>query len=395
MLDTEAISATDLQGARASGVIFTDKFAPHPGGTAVIYHNWVKHMSADRLAVVTCSIPGIDHRPVDLQLDSPVYRVPFINIPKLRMPLCWLFIFLASFYAVLKERPAVFHAGQPLETGWIAWFWSRICRKPYILHCFGDDIPYYWSSRWVGWIMRFLARQADRITVISRYSAEKLRALGLPDERISIVYPAVEWFAMNTTAEYDPAVAHNGRRMILTVGRLVERKGHDRVIATLPRILTRVPDAEYVIVGSGPDEARLRRLVQECGLGECVRFVGSVPHEATRRYYERAEVFVHPNRQLASGEVEGFGMVFLEAGACGVPVVGGNSGGTPDAVCNGVTGFLVDPNNIDEIADRIIALLVDTDLRNRMGEAGKQWAAQFSWDRAAKQIWNLSCSIER
>jgi phosphatidylinositol alpha-1,6-mannosyltransferase len=378
-------------------LLITDKFLPHAGGTAVIYYNWARCIPGGNFPILTCAVPGKPHRDLDRKLEASVYRVPFVNIPKLRFPLCWLMLFLAAPFAILKERPQVLHAGQPLETGWIAWFWAVVCRKPYVLHCFGDEIAFYWNARFAGRIMRFLAHRAAQITVISHYSAQKLRALGLPAARISLIYPGVAW----AQTEGGEASARDGadvRRhgpVLLTVGRLVTRKGHDRVISALPKIRDRIPAVEYVIVGTGSEERRLRRLAEEMGVTSVVRFIGSVPHHATRSYYEKCDVFIHPNRELENGEVEGFGIVFLEASATGVPVIGGNSGGTPDAIQNGITGYLVDPNSVDEIAERAISLLEDPSLRMRMGQAGQVWAAGFSWQAAAEKVWALSEAIVR
>src|SRR5207248_11117209 len=133
----------------------------------------------------------------------------------------------------------------------------------------------------------------------------------------------------------------------------------------------------------------------EAGLDDCVRFLGRVGDEDLVPLMQAADVFVHPNRELENGDVEGFGIVFLEANACGVPVIGGRSGGTPDAVQDGVTGFLVDPNDVDEIAGRVTLLLENRGLRERMGSAGREWAAGFTWDAAAAKVWALSEQAER
>jgi phosphatidyl-myo-inositol dimannoside synthase len=373
-------------------LLITDKFLPHAGGTAVIYYNWARCIPGGDLAILTCSVPGRPHRELDQQLESSVYRVPFVNIPKFRFPLCWLILFMVAPFAILRERPQVLHAGQPLETGWIAWFWAAVFGKPYILHCFGDEIAFYWNAGLAGRIMRFLAHRAAQITVISNYSGQKLQALGLPSARISLIYPGVAWSETENGAASarDRGAEQRHGPVLLTVGRLVTRKGHDRVISALPRIRERIPAVEYVIVGTGSEERRLRHLAEELGVGSAVQFIGSVSHEATRRYYQECDVFVHPNRELDNGDVEGFGIVFLEASVSGVPVIGGNSGGTPDAIQDGITGFLVDPNSVDEIAERVIALLEDPSLRVRMGRAGQTWAAGFSWQAAAEKVWALS-----
>jgi phosphatidylinositol alpha-1,6-mannosyltransferase len=232
--------------------------------------------------------------------------------------------------------------------------------------------------------------------VISNYSAAKLRELGISPDRISLIYPGAELDSVsNSVSETHDELTRDkellsDRRTLLTVGRLITRKGHDRVIEALPDIARRIPGIEYVIVGTGSEEQRLRDLAEAHGIASSVTFVGGVPHESVSTYYRNADVFVHPNRELANGEVEGFGMVFIEASAFGVPVIGGNTGGTPDAILDGETGFLVDPNSLEDITERVVQLMSDGLLRARMGEAGREWAAGFTWDRAARELSEIS-----
>ncbi len=181
--------------------------------------------------------------------------------------------------------------------------------------------------------------------------------------------------------------------VLLTVARLLTRKGHDRVLEALITIRKEIPDLRYLIVGTGKEEARLKALTSQYGLNEVVTFTGAIPHDEVPAYFAAADVFVHPNRELENGDVEGFGMVFLEANACGLPVIGGNSGGTPDAIQDGVTGYLVDPNSTKEIADRVVELMRNKSLRHSMGGAGREWAKQFSWEAAAEKVWELSRQV--
>jgi phosphatidylinositol alpha-1,6-mannosyltransferase len=162
-----------------------------------------------------------------------------------------------------------------------------------------------------------------------------------------------------------------GRHVMLTVSRLVERKGHDMVIRALPAILDAVPDTVYLVVGRGPRESFLRELAHDTGVTANVVFCGAVPDRELAAYYTACDVFVMPSREV-DGDVEGFGITFMEAAACGKPSVGGRTGGIAEAVLAGETGLLVDPNSPHEIADAVVSLLTDADLANRMGMAGKR-----------------------
>ena len=165
-----------------------------------------------------------------------------------------------------------------------------------------------------------------------------------------------------------------GRRVIVCVARLVHRKGQDQLIKALPSILEKFPDAILLIVGQGPIEQMLRNSARQLGITHKVIFTGRVPHGDLADYICLGEVFAMPVRSRFFGfEVEGLGIAYLEASACGLPVVVGNSGGSTDAVIDQVTGLLVDGTNVNEITDAICRLLADPAKAQAMGQAGRGW----------------------
>ncbi len=172
------------------------------------------------------------------------------------------------------------------------------------------------------------------------------------------------------------------KRVIVSVGRLVHRKGQDHLIESLPEILKRVPDAHVLMVGQGPYLSHLKKLVQELNLADHVSFIGRIQYAQLPQYICAADVFAMPSRSRFFGlEVEGLGIVYLEASACGLPVIAGSSGGAPDAVVDGVTGFVVDGQNNQEIAEAAIKLLNDLDLAKKMGTAGRTWIVEnWRWE---------------
>jgi phosphatidylinositol alpha-1,6-mannosyltransferase len=174
------------------------------------------------------------------------------------------------------------------------------------------------------------------------------------------------------------------RPVIVCVSRLVPRKGQDALIRALPTVLRRVPDAALLLVSGGPDRDRLRRLAADLP----VHFTGSVPWAELPAHYAAGDVYAMPCRTRRGGlDVEGLGIVFLEASATGLPVVVGDSGGAPDAVRDGETGYLVDGRDIGTIADRLVTLLTDRDLARRMGTAGRAWVeAEWRWDTQADRM---------
>ncbi|SNS53204.1 phosphatidylinositol alpha-1,6-mannosyltransferase [Micrococcales bacterium KH10] len=173
--------------------------------------------------------------------------------------------------------------------------------------------------------------------------------------------------------------------MVLVTGRLVPRKGQDTLIQAWPQVQQTHPDARLVIVGKGPYEDKLRALATKSGVQDSVIFAGSVPWSDLPGYFDACNVFAMPSRTLRRGlEVEGLGIVYLEAGACAKPVIVGNSGGAPDAVVDGETGYLVDPLNPSDVAQRINELLADPALARQLGHNGRERVLQsWTWDQIA------------
>jgi glycosyltransferase involved in cell wall biosynthesis len=158
----------------------------------------------------------------------------------------------------------------------------------------------------------------------------------------------------------------------------------DTVIQALPQVLTVVPDTRYVIVGDGNDRPRLESLAKAVDVAEHVFFVGAIGHDELVKYYEACDVFVMPSH------AEGFGIVFLEAMAFAKPVIGGNHGGTPDVIRDGVTGFLVEYGDIDGLTSRILSLLQNEELRQKMGQTGRQYVEEnFSFARFQHRLVHL------
>jgi phosphatidylinositol alpha-1,6-mannosyltransferase len=175
------------------------------------------------------------------------------------------------------------------------------------------------------------------------------------------------------------------KSVIVSVGRLVPRKGQDRLIEALPIIRKSIPNVHLLLVGEGSYQKSLENLVEELELAELVTFVGRVPLILLPDYFRCGDIFAMPSRSRMAGlEVEGLGIVYLEASGCGLPVIAGNSGGAPDAVVDGVTGIVVDGGNVNEIAAAIVRVLNDPKKMKEMGAAGRDWVTtSWSW-----QIWS-------
>ena len=178
------------------------------------------------------------------------------------------------------------------------------------------------------------------------------------------------------------------KKIIISVGRLVHRKGQDSLIQAMPAVLKKIPNAHLLLVGEGPYKKHLEKLVMRLSLKQNVTFAGRIMYDRLPSYLSAADLFAMPSRSRFFGlEVEGLGIVYLEASACGIPVVAGNSGGAPDAVLEGVTGLCVDGTNIEQITGAIIEICRDAERASHMGAAGRNWIAdQWRWDIWSKEF---------
>ncbi|MEU8806258.1 glycosyltransferase family 4 protein [Streptomyces violaceoruber] len=253
-----------------------------------------------------------------------------------------------------------------------------------------------WWARMPGsrGMMRRIGDGVDVVTYLGQYTRDRIEpALG-PGARMSRLVPAVDTEVyrpdLAAALEVRTALGIQDKPVILCVARLVPRKGQDQLIQAMALVRREVPDAVLLLVGRGPDEARLRRLVRRHAPGAVV-MVGGVAHARTPRYYAAADVFAMPCRTRRAGlEAEGLGIVFLEASASGLPVIAGDSGGAPDTVQAGETGYVVDGNDTAAIADALTRVLLDPDRAAAMGTAGRRWVREsWSWDASARHLARL------
>ncbi len=247
----------------------------------------------------------------------------------------------------------------------------------------------------VGWSMLPIARSAlrrigdttDVVTFVSHYTRGRFAAAFGPNAALEHLAPGVDTdrFRPDPAARDDLRARYglDARPTVVCVSRLVPRKGQDMLIKALPGIRRRVRDATLVIVGGGPYADDLHKLAGQVGVTDNVVFTGAVPGAELPAHYAMADVFAMPCRTRGSGlDVEGLGIVFLEASAAGVPVVAGDSGGAPEAVKDGETGRVVDGRSAEEITDAVAGILADPALAAQMGQTGRRWI-ETDWNWAA------------
>lgn len=243
-------------------------------------------------------------------------------------------------------------------------------------------------------MLRRIADGCDAVTYLNEYFRERLdRVIGGRTELVAL-RSGVDADTFRPGLDASAVRERFGlgeRPVVVCVSRLVERKGQDVLVRAWPGIRRAVPGAALLLVGDGPLRGRLEAAARDGGVGGDVVFAGGVPNADLPRYYAAGDVFAMPCRTRRGGmDVEGLGIVFLEASASGLPVVVGNSGGSPDAVRDGETGYLVDGRDDDAVARRIVTLLTDGPLRRRMGEAGRRWVeTDWRWQDSADRLGEL------
>lgn len=255
----------------------------------------------------------------------------------------------------------------------------------------------------VGWSMLPVARTAlrrignetDTVTFVSRYTRRRFASAFGPRAALEYLSPGVDVdrFAPDPAARAELRARYRlgERPVVVCLSRLVPRKGQDMLIKAMPAIRQRVPGAALVIVGGGPYRTALQRLVHQYGVADDVVFTGGVPDHELPAHHALADVFAMPCRTRGAGlDVEGLGIVYLEASATGVPVVAGMSGGAPETVRDGETGVVVDGREVSAVSAAVSDLLADPDRAARMGAAGRRWVVEdWQWRTKAERLAEL------
>ncbi len=359
-------------------LLVTTDFYPSVGGVSTYWRGLGAHMTEDSWVVLAPRLPAERE---ELVAGYAIYRRPLFNV---YLKPQWLPLFWHIWRTVKREhveRSVVRHI---LPVGTAVWLLSYVIKIPYVVSTHGMDVTFALRSTRKAFLARKILERAEYVLTVSRYTAEKLKQLGCGSEKIVMVQGCPDLTMITSSPELQDTTS-----ILLTVGRLVPRKGHEDVIRALPDVIKKVPDVRYVIIGSGPYRSELERIAHECGVAEYVDFLSGLSNEEIARWYMRCAVFIMPAKDI-DGDVEGFGIVYLEANAYGKPVIGGLSGGVSDAVLDGETGLLVNPGDRGEIADAAIRLLKDRDLAERLGRQGKlRVEREYRWELQADTLKTL------
>ncbi|OCT16156.1 group 1 glycosyl transferase [Paenibacillus pectinilyticus] len=360
---------------RRKVVLVAGVFPPGIGGMQSYYYNLSKHTKHD-ITVLAPEYPGSDA--FDGEQSFRTVRGSFMRGERANFT-SWGRLFRHVKKMMTVEEPDVTVYGYVL-IGFIGLLFKVFGRRCYVISTHGMDMLMFRRFFGLNYMVKQILVHADGVLTNSLFTKKLVEDYGVDPSRISLVHPGVEAVFNKETANLELVrrFGLEGKYVILSVGRLVTRKGQDRVIESMPEIIQHIPNAVYVIVGDGPDRARLEQLAITHGVADAVVFVGSVSgSEDLNDYYNLADQFIMVCRELEKGDAEGFGIVYLEAASTGVPVIAGRSGGALEAVLDGVTGVLVDPDSHAEIVESVILLARDEEIRERLVQAGYQRAKSF------------------
>ncbi|MGQ0466028.1 MAG: glycosyltransferase family 4 protein [Sporichthyaceae bacterium] len=368
-------------------LVVTNDFPPRTGGIQSFVHALVDRLPPDRVVVYAPAWEGTAE--FDAAAGFPIVRHP----TSLMLPAPPV----ARRARAIAERfgctSVLFGAAAPLGALAPALRDAGIRRAVGITH--GHEAGWALLPGGRAGLSR-IAAGLDALTYLGPYTQRLIAKALRPADRGKLVrlHPGVDAqrFAPDAGGAARRAELRlTDRPVVVCVSRLVRRKGQDTLIRALPAITRRVPEALLLIVGGGPDLARLQAMTAAHGMQEHVRFAGGVPAEDLASWYGAGDVFAMPCRTRRGGlDVEGLGMVFLEASACGLPVVAGDSGGAPDAVLDGITGRVVDGESPGGVAHSVASLLDDPATAKKMGAQGRQWVLEeWGWDEQVRRLADL------
>jgi phosphatidylinositol alpha-1,6-mannosyltransferase len=386
-------------------LLVTLDFPPNLGGVATFYYNVCKNLPGDKIAVLAPNQEGDDN--FDIQQKFPIIRKNLLKqFPKKTSPkslggvlkiaasIRWISMIRHFRNVIRKHNIELIQAGQILPIGTLALWCKKRNNIPYIFYAHGMDILLPQKFMRKKTILKKIIKEAKAIVANSYFTKDELIKLGATPEKVKVIYPCPNLDAEQPSElkleQIKEKYNLNGKKVLLTIGRLVERKGHDMVIKSLPSIIKVVPNLVYLIVGSGPYKEKLEKLVNQYSLRDYVIFTGAARQDDLAGLFQTADVFIMPARRLSNGDVEGFGIVYLEANLFGTPVIGGRSGGVPEAIIDGKTGILVKPESLEEISQAAIKLLTNQPYAERLGMQGMQRVIEeFDWKVQTEKIKEL------
>lgn len=358
----------------SSPVLFvTNDFGPRAGGIETFVIGLIERRPVGSTIVYTSAQEG--SADYDAQWLRTYGVVVIRDRAKILLPTPRVALNLARIIKEQDIKVAAFGAAAPLALLSASMKRAGVIKTVALTH--GHEV--WWAKVFpFTWLIRRIGSTVDTLTYLGEFTQRAIsQSLSAQASKAMVkIAPGidVDHFTPVDSTQLRKELSLEGKKVIVSVGRLVHRKGQDHLIESMPQILKSVPDAHLLIVGTGPYLTHLSKLVARNKLENHVSFIGRIQYAELPRFICAGDIFVMPSRsRLAGLEVEGLGIVYLEASSCGLPVIAGSSGGAPDAVLDGVTGFVVNGTDNEQIAQTAIELLNNPEKARAMGAAGRQW----------------------
>ncbi|MBI1314228.1 glycosyltransferase [bacterium] len=376
-------------------LLLSEIFPPKTGGSGRWFHEIYSRLPREHVVIAA----GEDPRAADFDTTHSMHveRLPLTmsewGIRSWTAAKDYWSLFRQLKSLIRREQISTLHCGRCLPEGWLAFLLKKLCGVPYVSFVHGEDVESASTSRELTWMAQRILSNADFLIANSQNSANLLiDNWNVDASRIRVLHPGVD-ASRFVPADRDEAVRESlgwkDRTVVLTVGRLQKRKGHDVMIRALPTIKAAVPDILFAVIGDGDERANIEQLTAEHGVGNHVQLLGEVDDATMISCYQQCDLFALPNRQVGR-DIEGFGMVLVEAQSCGRPVLAGASGGTRETMCLGETGIVVPCEEPQRLASELISLLCDRDRLGAMGRAARPWVvANLDWNALTEQAAKL------
>ena len=374
----------------ATTLFITNDFGPRAGGIETFIHGLIERLPKGSVVVYTSS------QEFSADFDAMWLRDFGVEVvrdrSKILLPTPRVIRNCQKLMRNRKLTRVAFGAAAPL--GLMARFMRSTGAEKIVALTHGHEV--WWAKvPPFSLAIRFMSKHFDSITYLGEYTKGEISKALRKDDAAKLIQIApgidIEHFVPVDSTDLRTQLGLADKSVIISVGRLVHRKGQDQLIAALPGIKAAIPNAHLVLVGIGPYQNYLEILAAKLKVSDSITFIGRINYSELPRYICIGDIFAMPSRSRFFGlEVEGLGIVYLEASACGLPVVGGKSGGAPDAVLVGETGLVVDGTNTTEIADACIDLLSNPELCIAMGSTGRQWMIDnWRWEIWATKFASL------
>jgi len=394
-------------------LLITSIFPPLHGGSAVVYENMCRFAPPGSMHVLT---PWRNYqnnelidgwRLLDSKASYPIHRIEQIRPPAINVQSAWQSlqlsltidlplrrqVFSKISKIIREEKIDVICIGELLSGTWFGIQAKKKFGCKLINYIHGEEITSEFNSRLFKNRREKYLAQADAVIAVSNFTRQALiNQMGVPADKIELIKNGVN------TKIFVPRPKNHSlakrysleeKKIIFSVGRLIPRKGFDMTIKALPAILEQHPDTHYLIAGTGEYRTELEIIAAENNVTQHVTFAGRVPDEELVDHYNLCDLFAMPNREMPDGDTEGFGLVFLEANACGKTVIAGNAGGAVEAVTHMDNGLIVDGCKPDEISNSIIKILSNLKLKERLENQSMTRATASSFEHCAKQFFDL------